>query len=214
MNETLPLLVIGNQNYSSWSLRPWLFLRATGVEFEVLRIPLDTPRFQAEIGRWSPTRCVPVLHHAGRVVWDSLAICEYAAETFPGVEGWPDDPDARAFARAASAEMHSGFSALRATMPMDCRARRARHEPSPEAARDIARVLAIWREARTRFGAGGPWLCGRFSIADAMFAPVASRFVTYAVTLDETTWGWVDTLMSHPAMREWLRAGAAETEML
>lgn len=210
----LPLLVIGNKNYSSWSLRPWLLLRHRGIAFDERRLPLDTPAFAREIGDWSPGRTVPALHHAGRVVWDSLAICEYANETFLGGAGWPADAAARATARSVSAEMHSGFLALRTALPMNCR-RRTRGTPLDAGARaDVARVQAIWRDCRARFGAGGDLLFGGFSIADAMYAPVALRFVAYGVALDAQAQAYADALLALPALQEWLRDAEAERESL
>jgi glutathione S-transferase len=209
-----PLLVIGNRNYSSWSLRPWLYLKQAGVEFDELRLPLDTPEFAERIGALSPTRKVPVLHHDGLVVWDSLAICEYASETFAAGRGWPGERRARAEARSAAAEMHSGFAALRQHLPMNCR-RRFPGFPVPDAAKaDIARVQALWATLRARHGGGGPFLCGEFGIVDAMYAPVALRFVSYDVALDETAREYVAALLALPALQAWLAAAAAETEVV
>ena len=209
-------LVIGNRNYSSWSLRPWLYLRHHGLSFSEHRIPLDTERFRREIGQWSPTGRVPVLHAGGLAIWDSLAILEYLAERFPETGGWPADPAARAVARAASAEMHSGFAGLRAELPMDCRRREPRDPQALSLATraDIARVQALWRDCRERFGAGGPFLFGGFGIADCMYAPVASRFVTWGVDMDDTARAWVEALSGLPAMREWLAAAEAEEEVI
>ncbi len=171
-----PVLVIGNKNYSSWSLRAWLALRNMGLEFTELRIPLRMPGYRDEIRKHNPAGRVPALQDGHHTIWDSLAICEYAAETYP--PAWPEDRDSRSLARSVSAEMHSSFAALREALPMNCRARGRRVAASEEVSRDIARVQEIWRSCRSRHSDDGPWLFGPFCIADAMYAPVASRFVT------------------------------------
>jgi glutathione S-transferase len=208
------LLVIGNKNYSSWSLRPWLLLRQAGVEFAELRLPLDTAEFHATIGQWSPTRRVPVLRDGELAVWDSLAICEYANERWLGGRGWPAAGDARAVARCAAAEMHSGFAALRSQLPMNVRRQPDAYRWDADADADIERVQALWRELRIRFGAGGDFLCGRFGIVDAMFAPVVFRFRGYGVRADDTASAYMDAMLDLPAMREWDAAAAAEAERL
>lgn len=210
----LPLLVIGNKNYSSWSLRPWLLLRHHGIAFAEHRLLLDTPGFAREIETWSPSRTVPALHHDGIVVWDSLAICEYANETFLAGDGWPADATGRAVARAVSAEMHSGFRALRTALPMNCRRRTEGTRLDAAVRADVARIQAIWRDCRARFGGDGRFLFGDFSIADAMFAPVAMRFVGYGVALDDDARDYVRTLSALPALQDWLRDAEAETETL
>ena len=212
--STRPLLVIGNKNYSSWSLRPWLLLRHFGVAFDEMRLPLDTPKFVSDIERWSPSRRVPALRHGELTIWDSLAICEYVDETFLDRAGWPADAAARAIARSVSAEMHAGFAALRSALPMNCRKRVAHFVPSADAQRDIARVCALWRDCRARFGNAGAWLFNGFSIADAMYAPVALRFVTYGITLDEVSRAYVDSVLGDSAIEQWLRDAAAEIEAL
>ena len=214
MTDTRPILVIGNKNYSSWSLRPWLLLRRHGVAFDEQRLPLDTPAFASEIRHWSPSGRVPALRHGGLTIWDSLAICEYANETFLGGAGWPVAAAARATARAASAEMHSGFQALREALPMNCRKRVRGFVVNADARRDIERVLALWRDCRARFGANGAFLFGEFSIADAMYAPIALRFQTYDVALDGAVRAYADALLAMPEMVEWQRDAAAETEAL
>lgn len=212
--STRPILVIGNKNYSSWSLRPWLLLRHHGVAFDEHRIALDTPAFAAEVAPWSPSGRVPALRHGDIAIWDSLAICEYANETFLAGAGWPAAAAARALARTVSAEMHSGFQALRTTMPMNWRRRRPAVNVGAQTRRDIERVLALWADCRRRFGAGGPFLFGEFSIADAMYAPVALRFVSYGVVLDADAQAYVDALLGLVALQEWLRAAEVETEAL
>lgn len=210
----MPLLVIGNKNYSSWSLRPWLLLRQFGVAFEERRIPLDTPEFNDEIGRWSPTRRVPVLHDEGLVVWDSLAICEYANERWLDGRGWPASLQMRALARAAAAEMHAGFGALREQLPMNCHRRPDRYRWDAAAGADIARVQALWAQLRSSCNDGGDFLCGEFGIVDAMFAPVAMRFVGYGVAMDDVASRYVEALGALPAMREWRAAAESESERI
>ena len=208
------LLVIGNKTYSSWSLRPWLLLKHAGLQFEELRIPFHSDQWNQEIHKHSPSRKVPVLKAGGLTVWDTLAICEYVNEQFLGGRGWPQDAEARAVARSVSAEMHSGFPHLRASLPMNCR-RRFEGFPIPDnAAIDIARVLEIWRACRMTYGDSGPWLFGEFSIADAMYAPVALRFHGYDVSLSGDEARYVTTMLEDPAVRDWIRDAAAETEIV
>jgi glutathione S-transferase len=210
----MPLLVIGNKNYSSWSLRPWLLLRHFGVAFDELRLNLDTPEFHAQIGQWSPTRTVPVLHDDGLVVPDSLAICEYANERWLDGRGWPGDVRTRARARAAAMEMHSGFRALRTQLPMNCRRRPDAYRWDAHAQADMDRIQALWRELRADFAANGDFLCGGFGIVDAMFAPVAMRFLGYGVAMDANAQRYVDALTALPALREWRAAADAEPERI
>jgi len=210
----MPLLVIGNKNYSSWSLRPWLLLRHFGVPFEEKRMNLDTPEFFADIGRWSPTRSVPVLHDDGLVIPDSLAICEYANERWLDGRGWPADLRTRAVARAAAAEMHSGFRPLRLQLPMNVRRVPDGYRWDAEAQANMDRIQQLWGELRRHHGAGGDFLCGAFGIVDAMFAPVAMRFLGYGVPMDANARAWVDALLALPAMREWRQAAAVEAEVI
>ena len=202
-------IYIGNKNYSSWSLRAWLMMKATGQPFEEVLVPLYEPASRAEILRHSPSGKVPALHHKGNVVWESLAIGEYLAETLPAARLWPEAPAARAVARAVSTEMHGGFGELRRHMPMNMRASVSR-DIIPEMQGDLDRIAALWRDCRRRFGAGGGYLFGHFTIADAMYAPVVSRFRTYKVGLDEEAQAYADTLWAHPALQEW--AAAARNE--
>lgn len=207
-----PILIIGNKNYSSWSLRPWLLLRHFGVEFDEIRLPLDTPEFFAEVKRYSPTGKVPALWDGDLHLWDSLAICEYANEHWLDGAGWPRERTARALARVATAEMHAGFAALRTQLPMNSRRQPDAYRWDEAAQRDIDRVLALWSELRARFGQGGDFLCGGFGIVDAMFAPVAIRFDGYGVPVDGAANDYMQALLALPAMREWREAGALETE--
>lgn len=204
------VIVLGNKNYSSWSLRPWLALKRTGAAFSEIVIPLGRPETKEEIARHSPSGRVPVLRHGPRVIWESIAICEYLAEAFPESQLWPTDAEARAHARAIGCEMHAGFAALRRALPMDIRRRTATPPLAPDVESDVARVAGIWRDCRRRYGTGGDFLFGAFSIADAMFAPVATRFLTYGVGVDPTVNGYVRALVEWPAMREWAAAAAAE----
>lgn len=210
-------LVIGNRNYSSWSLRPWLALKATGQPFEDVLIALRRPETKAEILRHSPAGKLPVLRHGDLTVWESLAICDYIAETWPAAKLLPDDPATRAVARSVMSEMHAGFAALRRDLPMDINklsplAQRG-VTPGEEAQADIARVQQIWRDCRSRFGKDGDFLFGRFSLADAMYAPVATRFRTYGVAMDPVSAAYVDAIYALPAMREWCAAAAKEAPL-
>ena len=206
------LLVIGNRNYSSWSLRPWLVLQALGLPCAVVRIPLDRPDTAERIRQYSVAGRVPVLVEDGITVWDSLAIIEHLADAHPGL--WPKEPAARAMARSISAEMHSGFAALRSELPMNLRATGRRVEPTAAARADIARITASWQEARQRFGAGGPWLFGAWSAADAMYTPVASRFRTYGIDLPADLQAYQATALDAPAMQEWTALAMAESERI
>jgi glutathione S-transferase len=205
-------LVIGTKAWSSWSLRPWLALKAIGQPFKETLVELRQPNTRAEALKHAPSGRVPVLKHDGLAIWDSLAICEYLAETFPNAGLWPADKAARARARAVSAEMHAGFGPLRAAMSMDVKARHPTPPMTPELKADIARVIELWNECRRDFGAKaqgpakGPFLFGSFSIADAMYAPVATRFVTYGVTLDDVSAAYVKAVTELPAMKEWTAA--------
>lgn len=205
-------LIIGNKNYSSWSLRSWLLLREAGIDFDEERIVLDVPGTAAAIAKYSSAGRVPILILDDVTVWDTLAIAETIAERFPDRQLWPADAAARAHARSISAEMHSGFAALRSAMPMNCRAM-GRKVALPEIlTQDIDRVFAIWSDCQARYGGG--WLFGRFSIADAMYAPVVMRFRTYGINLPETAKCFADRLLESPAMQEWLAAGEVETEVI
>jgi len=203
-------LVIGNKNYSSWSLRPWLLLKQFGVPFEEIKLPLDTPEFYARLKQYSPAGRVPALLDGDLAVWDSLAICEYINERYLDGRGWPADPAARAHARSISAEMHAGFSALRNALPMNCRKRVATPALDADVRHDIARIREIWREARMQYVTRGDFLFGEFSIADAIYAPVAIRFTSYAIELGEVERRYVETLFALPALREWFAEAATE----
>ena len=203
-------LVIGNKNYSSWSLRPWLALKQTGAPFRELLIPLYRPESREKLLEQSPSGRVPALRHGRVMVWESLAICEYVADLFPQARLWPEDREARAVARSISAEMHSGFAALRANMGMNARAQLPGLGRTPDSLRDIDRVRSLWTDALRRFGKEGPFLFGRFSIADAMYAPVVLRFRTYEVELDSSLHDYCAAMLALPAMEEWIAAARAE----
>ena len=207
-------LLIGNKNYSSWSLRPWLLLHAFGVPFTEERHVFDTPEFAAEIQsrKRSPNGKVPVLVDADIKVWDSLAISEYLAERHAGM--WPTDAAARAHARCACAEMHSGFQAVRNWMPMNVRRSYPIAEPREDVQKDIDRIQTLWTEARAKFGADGEFLYGKFSVADAYFAPVVLRFNTYGVKCSPNVAEYVKAMLDHPSMQQWIADSKAEKEVV
>lgn len=207
-------LVIGNKNYSSWSLRPWLALKQAGISFDEIRISLYDDASRAQIKRHSPSGKVPTLIDGDVTVWESLAICEYLAEKFPDKELWPVNPEARATARAVATEMHAGFGALRSHMCLNCRQHLPGKGRTLEVLKDIARITALWNDCRNRFGNIGDFLFGRFGIADAMYAPVALRFVTYDVELDPVSAAYVKTITLLPAIQSWVAAARAETEII
>jgi glutathione S-transferase len=207
-------LVIGNKNYSSWSMRAWVLLRQLGIPFEEKRLRFDSDEWDAGIGRWSPSGLVPVLWRGRVAVWDSLAIAETLAEWYPDRGVWPADAVARAFARSASAEMHSGFRELRARMPMNIRSSHAGKGMTPQVRADIDRIEHLWSEARSRFGAGGDFLFGSFSAADAMFAPVVTRFATYGVACGPIASRYRETMLAAPGVAAWCEGARAETEFV
>ncbi|MBF8270854.1 MAG: glutathione S-transferase family protein [Gammaproteobacteria bacterium] len=206
-------LVIGNKNYSSWSLRPWLLLRQIGIGFEEIQVSLRTEGLSERLRQYSPSGKVPVLLDRGLTIWDSLAICEYVSEQYLSGKGWPQDPGQRAEARSVSAEMHSGFTALRSEMPMNCRARRTVNI-SDAARRDIDRIEQIWSTCLDKNSGEGPWLFGGFSIADCMYAPVVLRFVTYGIHTSELNRNYLNTVAGNKHLLEWLAAAKTETEIL
>jgi len=202
-------LVIGTRNYSSWSLRPWLLMRHLGIEFTEQVMHFDTDDFRREVPRLSPTGRVPVLLHGDLRVWESIAICEYASELASG-RGWPEDRAARAHARATAAEMHAGFAAMRSQCPMNVRARGRRVESTPELERDLRRIDLLWSGCRAAFGAAGAWLYGRYSVADAMYAPVALRLATYGLEVGAAATSYVATVLDDPLLAPWLEAASSE----
>ena len=207
-------LVIGNKNYSSWSLRAWLLLREAGIEFDEHRIALDLPGTAHQIAEYSSAGRVPVLILDDVTIWDTLAIAETVAERWSEKQLWPLDPTSRAHARAISAEMHSGFETLRNCMPMNCRAMGRKIAIPDELGADIDRVIAIWSDCHRRYGDQGGWLFGNFSVADAMFAPVVLRFRTYGINLSESAGYYPQRLLESEAMQDWLAAAESETEVI
>lgn len=196
------MIVVGDKNLSSWSMRPWLALHATGYPFRERKIRLDRPDTKDKLRAVSPTGKVPALIDGDLVLWESLAICETLAEWFPAAGLWPKDPGVRAYARSVAAEMHGGFAALRQEMPMNLRARTPR-PPSPAVQADVDRITAIWRTCRELHGAGGELLFGGLTIADCMYAPVVTRFRTYAIPVDPVCQAYCEAVLSLPAVRAW-----------
>jgi glutathione S-transferase len=208
-------LVIGNKNYSSWSMRPWVALREARIPFEEVLLKFGDDGKPAGVQAWSPTLKVPSLVlDGGERVWDSLAICEAVAELYPDRNLWPRPPEARRAARVACAEMHSGFEAMRQHLSMNIRASHPGKGLNPESRRDIDRMVELWRSCRERFGGGGELLFGGFTIADAFFAPVVTRFDTYAVALPEDARAYCKAVHRLPAVREWIEAARRETEFV
>ena len=208
-------LVIGNYNLSSWSLRPWLLMKQFGIAFDTVRVELEVPgekppHVKAAILAQSPSGRVPALKHRGLTIWDSLAIAEYLNELYPDRHMWPADTDARALARAVSAEMHSGFMDMRTTMSMNFIGSTPIADLPRAVASDVQRVEEIWSHCRGGFASDGPFLFGRFSIADAMYAPVVSRFTTYGIRANDVSRAYMDTIWALPAMQEWLGEATRE----
>ena len=210
-------LVIGNKNYSSWSMRPWVLLRQAQIPFEEIQLKFDEAGGRlsvAGIQKYSAAGKVPVLLIDGEPVWDSAAICETVAEMFPDKRLWPETAEARRVARSACAEMHSGFQALRSKMPMNIRSRYPGKGLTPESQRDIDRVVALWTECRERFGGAGSLLFGKFTVADAFFAPVVMRFQAYAVKVPRVAQEYCEAVHALAAVREWCNAARRETEFV
>jgi len=216
MTATSYRLVIGNKNWSSWSLRPWLAMRRASLPFTEINIRLRRPESKAEILKHCPSGLVPTLLHGELAVWDSLAILEYLAEQHVEAQLWPGPPPTRAVARCVAAEMHAGFSALRQHCPMELLAHDPQGALPPEVETDIRRIVTLWKDCRSRFGGDGPFLFSRFSIADAMYAPVASRLRTYVADLaaygdDGTAQAYVEAIFAMPEMEAWAEGARAET---
>jgi glutathione S-transferase len=207
-------LIIGNKNYSSWSLRAWFFLKYHAIPFEEIRIPLYREDSKQKLLTYSPSGKVPVLIDGETRIWDSLAILEYLAETRPNTQGWPTQIEERAVARSLAAEMHSGFQSLRANCGMNCR-RAPRVKTLPEDTyKDIARIREIWQVCRSRSDNHGPWLLGAFSILDAMYAPVVLRFHQYQLDAGITEKSYMSTVLNHPSIQEWIKDGQREAEII
>jgi glutathione S-transferase len=207
-------LIIGNKNYSSWSMRPWIAMKVAGIAFEETVVPLDTADFKAKVGAVSSSGKVPLLIDGDIVVWESLAILEYLAEKFPKAGLWPADATARAHARAIAHEMHGGFEAMRGHLAMNMWRPVKKRALNPEVEANIKRIEAMWTDCRARFGSGGSFLFGRFGAADAMYAPVVARFHTYAVGVSAGTRAYMDAVMALPAWREWHAAAVKEPWVL
>jgi glutathione S-transferase len=207
-------LIIGNKNYSSWSLRPWIAMKVAGIAFDEEVISLDAQDFKARVGQVSPAGKVPALADGDVHIWESLAILEYLAEKYPACRLWPADPRARALARAISAEMHAGFVPLRRHLPMNVSRPVMPRQLTPEVEANVHRIDAMWTDCRTRHGADGAFLFGGFGAADAMYAPVVSRFHTYAVKVSEAARAYMDAMMALPAWGEWRAVALAEPWVL
>jgi len=205
-------LVIGNKNYSSWSLRPWILMHHANLSFEEINISLFTEQGASLIEQWCPAKRVPVLHDGPLVLWDSLAICEYIADKVTQVALWPERSDERARARALSAEMHAGFADMRKAMPMNCRRVVQGFKPGLEAQIDINRIVQLFEDALQQ--SGGPWLFGHYTVADAMYAPVASRFQTYKIKVPVLSQGYVERVMNDAPMQDWYAAARLETAVI
>ncbi len=207
-------LIIGNKVYSSWSLRPWIVMKAFAIPFDETLIQLRSQGTKSDIGKVSPGGTVPVLVDGEATVWDSLAIMEYLADRFPQHAIWPKDLTARAHARCVSAEMHAGFQALRSACPMEVTCRFAARDRGEAVAANVARITSILREARSRFGGAGPFLYGAFSAADGMYAPVCTRLRTYSIAVDAVSQAYVDVVLAHPAYQAWLAEASVEPWVL
>ena len=209
-----PKLIIGNKNYSSWSLRSWILLRESGIDFDEHKISLELDTTKSEIAKFNPGGTVPVLQIGDLTIWDTLAISETVAERWPDKQLWPADSDARAYARSICAEMHSGFPVLRDCMPMNCRAMGRNVSLPDELTDEIDRVIAIWSACHHQYSGDNGWLFDNFGVADAMFAPVALRFRTYGINLPESATFYPRRLLQSEAMQEWLAAAETETEVI
>jgi len=207
-------LVIGNKNYSSWSLRGWLLLRQFNINCEEVRLPLYSETFSDKIKEYSPSGLVPILVTGDQSIWDSLAICEFIAEQHPELQCWPTDVRARAIARSVSNEMHSGFFQIRNNLPMNCRRAKAIEASTPELDREVTRVSEIWRTCRESFGDSGSFLFGNFSIADVMYAPVVLRFKSYLIELGVVETEYMQSMLSLASLQEWIDDALAEEEVI
>lgn len=207
-------LVIGNKNYSSWSMRPWVWMRHHSIAFETYKVPLYADNTRAEITKFGCGTTVPILIHGDIRIWDSLAILEYLSEMHPQCGGWPSDPATRAHARSVSAEMHSSFSALRSSLPMNCRRTIEGFQLSESVQHDVNRIQALFLDCRQRYSQGGDWLFGRYTIADAMYAPVVMRCNTYGVALTGEAGQYLKTVTAQAAVQEWVEDSRNEKEVI
>ena len=206
-------LVIGNKNYSSWSLRPWLWMKQSGIPFEELNISLNPHTLERDLSPYFSNSKVPLLLDGDEQIWDSLAIMEYLAESYPD-QAWPGDRLARAKARAVVAEMHSSFFAMRNKMPLNCRKRFVGYKPEEDTLEDIERIVSIWQQCRKEYSPDGPWLFGGFTIADAFYAPVALRFRSYGVELTGEAADYMAALLSNPYVEQWVSEGVVQKEII
>jgi len=207
-------LIIGNKNYSSWSLRPWILLKHFQIPFTEKRVALFTETTAKALSAYNSNYKVPILKDGDFVVWDSLAILEYISETYLDGKGWPNEQHARSFARSVSAEMHSGFTHVRSELPMNCRKKFEHIQLSDAAEREVERIKTLWRQCRSQFGQNGQWLFGEYSIADAMFAPISLRFESYNIPLVDVEQAYLQNVLAQPSIIEWITAGAAEKEII
>ena len=207
-------LIIGNKRYSSWSFRPWFLMKQAGILFQETLIWIRKPDSYKQIRKFSPGGRVPVLMDGKIAIWESLAICEYLADKFPKKQFWPKDPKTRAIARSISHEMHAGFQAMRKHLPCHFIARYPDFVVPEEAKEDVARIQEIWKDCREKYGKEGPFLFGKFSIADVMYAPVAFRFLAYNVKTDKICQAYMDTLESLPVAQEWVKGARKEKEII
>jgi glutathione S-transferase len=207
-------LLIGNKNYSSWSLRPWLLMKHMDIAFEELMVPLYVKGSKEQICKFSPSGKVPALKDGEVLVWDSLAICEYIADTHTDKPCWPTETATKAFARSISNEMHSGFSLIRNSLPMNCRKKMQFNDISTDLQVEIDRICEIWRLCRQKYSTSGEFLFGSFSIADAMFAPVVLRFNSYGIAVGAIEKDYMDKLLSHTDLKDWIKAGLAEKAVI
>ena len=207
-------LIIGNKNYSSWSLRPWIFMRYFELPFKENRIALFEETTKNLLEPYGSNYKVPILQDGDLVIWDSLAIVEYLSEQYLAGKGWPENASARGLARTVSAEMHAGFTDIRNALPMNCRKKFPGFTIEPNVQADIDRIKQLWRLCRKQYGQDGPWLFGKFSIADAMYAPIVLRFIGYDVPLEGIEADYVNEVLQLTALQEWIEAGTAETEVI
>jgi glutathione S-transferase len=207
-------LVIGNKNYSSWSLRPWIYLRHNSIKFKEKRVPLFVETTENELNKFNSDYKVPVLVDGDLIIWDSLSILEYVSEVYLNNEGWPKDQTARAVARSVCAEMHSSFYNVRNEMPMNCRKVFKSINLSVDAIHEIERIKFLWRKCRKEFGGSNKWLFGNYTIADAMFAPIVLRFKGYSVPLNGLEAEYIENVLQQSELIEWIKAGRAETEII
>jgi glutathione S-transferase len=214
--DELYKLIIANRNYSSWSLRAWLFMTESDIAFEEIRIPMFTPTWPAEIAQYSPVGRVPVLLDGDITVWDTPAIIEHLREDYPDAVGWPDSKGMRAHARSISSEMHAGFLSIRDELPQNIRARNKRELKglSDSCRNQIGRIDEVWSDCRRRYGDSGPWLFGTFSIADIIFTPIALRFVTYSISVSDKAQEFIDAVQTSSSIKQWIDAAHAESEAI